>query len=164
MKPCCSNIRRYLALMEWAAGIKLLVFLTLLVNVCLAPLGIATEATLISPGDWRVAVHVAKAMGLAVIGVIESMFARSCGCFCAELLGSRFHPGAAGLGVLLHVARVARRSESTRLGSQLVDLCSGVAVVELFRHRGAAAALGVRRSVLRTIVPFGDHGGARRLP
>jgi len=80
---------RYLALMEWAAGIKLLVFLTLLVNV-FAPWGIATEATL-SALATGVAVYVAKVTGLAVIiGVIESMFAKLRLFRVPELLGSAF--------------------------------------------------------------------------
>lgn len=80
---------RYLALMEWAAGIKLLVFLTLLVNV-FAPWGIATSATppALAAG---VAVYVVKVTGLAVIiGVIESMFAKLRLFRVPELLGAAF--------------------------------------------------------------------------
>ena len=80
---------RYLALMEWAAGIKLLVFLTLLVNV-FAPWGIATAATP-SALATGVAVYVMKVAGLAVIiGVIESMFAKLRLFRVPELLGSAF--------------------------------------------------------------------------
>ena len=80
---------RYLALMEWAAGIKLLVFLTLLVNV-FAPWGIATSATP-SALATGVAVYVMKVAGLAVIiGVIESMFAKLRLFRVPELLGSAF--------------------------------------------------------------------------
>jgi len=80
---------RYLALMEWAAGIKLLVFLTLLVNV-FAPWGIATEATP-SALATGVAVYVVKVTGLAVIiGVIGSMFAKLRLFRVPELLGSAF--------------------------------------------------------------------------
>ena len=80
---------RYLALMEWAAGIKLLVFLTLLVNV-FAPWGIATSATP-SALATGVAVYVIKVAGLAVtIGVIESMFAKLRLFRVPELLGSAF--------------------------------------------------------------------------
>lgn len=66
---------RYLALVEWAAGLKLLVFLTLIANVC-APWGIATslEPTALAVG---LSTYLAKVAGLAVlIGVIESMFAK----------------------------------------------------------------------------------------
>ena len=80
---------RYLALMEWAAGIKLLVFLTLLVNV-FAPWGIATHATP-SALAAGVTVYVVKVTGLAVIiGVIESMFAKLRLFRVPELLGSAF--------------------------------------------------------------------------
>ena len=65
---------RYLALVEWAAALKLLVFLTLIANV-FAPWGIATslEPVAVAVG---VAAYLAKVSGLAlVIGIIESMFA-----------------------------------------------------------------------------------------
>ena len=66
---------RYLALIEWALALKLLLFLTLLGNI-FAPWGIATE-----PEPVRMALGVAvwlvKICGLAVlIGLIESMFAK----------------------------------------------------------------------------------------
>ncbi len=80
---------RYLALMEWAAGIKLLVFLTLIVNV-FAPWGIATSVT---PAVLAVgaALYVVKVAGLAVvIGVIESMFAKLRLFRVPELLGAAF--------------------------------------------------------------------------
>ena len=66
---------RYLALVEWAAGLKLLVFLTLIANVS-APWGIATstEPTALGIG---LAAYLVKVSGLAVlIGVLESMFAK----------------------------------------------------------------------------------------
>src|SRR3989338_6964300 len=66
---------RYLALIEWASALKLLLFLTLLGNI-FAPWGIATEP---EPA-WMalgLLVWLAKVSGLAVvIGVIESMFAK----------------------------------------------------------------------------------------
>ena len=80
---------RYLALMEWAAGIKLLVFLTLLVNV-FAPWGIATSLTPAAIAVGLV-VYLAKVAGLAVmIGVIESMFAKLRLFRVPELLGAAF--------------------------------------------------------------------------
>ena len=66
---------RYLALIEWATGLKLLVFLTLIANV-FAPWGIATslEPAALSIG---LAIYLVKVSGLAVLfGVIESMFAK----------------------------------------------------------------------------------------
>ncbi|WP_447978388.1 respiratory chain complex I subunit 1 family protein [Candidatus Nitrospira bockiana] len=66
---------RYLALIEWASGIKLLVFLTLLANV-FGPWGIATTrtGTALAVG---LGAYLLKIAGLAVlIGVIESMFAK----------------------------------------------------------------------------------------
>jgi len=66
---------RYLALVEWAAGLKLLVFLTLIVNV-FAPWGIATSLTWPALG-LALIVYLAKVSLIAVlIGVIESMFAK----------------------------------------------------------------------------------------
>ncbi len=66
---------RYLALVEWAAGLKLLVFLTLIANI-FAPWGIATnmEPTALGIG---LAIYLMKVSGLAVlIGAVESMFAK----------------------------------------------------------------------------------------
>jgi formate hydrogenlyase subunit 4 len=66
---------RYLALVEWAAALKLLVFLTLIANV-FVPWGIATS---MEPGALAVGLttYLVKVSGLAVvIGVIESMFAK----------------------------------------------------------------------------------------
>jgi len=80
---------RYLALIEWAAGIKLLVFLTLIVNV-FAPWGIATS---VAPAAMSLglAVYVVKVAGLAVlIGVVESMFAKLRLFRVPELLGVAF--------------------------------------------------------------------------
>lgn len=80
---------RYLALVEWAAGLKLLVFLTLLVNV-FAPWGIATrmEPAALALG---LLVYVAKVSGLAVaIGVLECMFAKLRLFRVTEFLGVAF--------------------------------------------------------------------------
>jgi formate hydrogenlyase subunit 4 len=80
---------RYLALIEWAAGIKLLIFLTLIANV-FAPWGIATT---LSPASVALglAVYVVKVSGLAVlIGVVESMFAKLRLFRVPELLGVAF--------------------------------------------------------------------------
>ena len=80
---------RYLALMEWAAGIKLLVFLTLIVNV-FAPWGIATS---LAPSAIAVGllVYLGKVAALAlVIGVIESMFAKLRLFRVPEMLGAAF--------------------------------------------------------------------------
>nr|MBI3612421.1 NADH-quinone oxidoreductase subunit H [Nitrospirota bacterium] len=80
---------RYLALLEWAAGIKLLVLLTLIVNV-FAPWGIATSPTPAAMGIG-LAVYLVKVSGLAVlIGVIESMFAKLRLFRVPELLGVAF--------------------------------------------------------------------------
>jgi len=80
---------RYLALLEWAAGIKLLVLLTLIVNV-FAPWGIATGQTPAAMGIG-LAVYLVKVSGLAVlIGVIESMFAKLRLFRVPELLGVAF--------------------------------------------------------------------------
>ncbi len=66
---------RYLALVEWASGLKLVVFLTLIVNV-FAPWGIATS---LEPAALGVglAAYLVKISGAAMlIGVVESMFAK----------------------------------------------------------------------------------------
>lgn len=80
---------RYLALVEWASAMKLLVFLTLLANV-FAPWGIATApgppALVAGVGVWLI-----KVTGLAVmIGVIESMFAKLRLFRLTDLLGAAF--------------------------------------------------------------------------
>src|SRR5438093_2084478 len=80
---------RYLALVEWAAGLKLLVFLTLIANV-FAPWGIATtlEPTALGVG---LVTYLVKVSGLAVlIGVIESMFAKLRLFRVPELLSASF--------------------------------------------------------------------------
>jgi formate hydrogenlyase subunit 4 len=80
---------RYLALLEWAAGIKLLVFLSVITNV-FAPWGIATSVTPASLALGMV-VYLVKMSGLAVvIGVIESMFAKLRLFRVPELLGAAF--------------------------------------------------------------------------
>jgi formate hydrogenlyase subunit 4 len=80
---------RYLALIEWAAAMKLLLFLTLLSNV-FAPWGIATEPEpawmALALGAWAV-----KVSALAVlIGVFESMFAKLRLFRVTDLLGVAF--------------------------------------------------------------------------
>jgi formate hydrogenlyase subunit 4 len=80
---------RYLALIEWAAGLKLVVFLTLIANV-FAPWGIATTPT---PAALAVgiAAYLVKVTGLAVvIGVIECMFAKLRLFRVTDLLGVAF--------------------------------------------------------------------------
>lgn len=80
---------RYLALVEWASGIRLLVFLTLIVNV-FAPWGIATTLTPVALGVG-LGVYVLKVAGMAVvIGVIESMFAKLRLFRVTDLLGVAF--------------------------------------------------------------------------
>ncbi|SLM49561.1 putative Formate hydrogenlyase, membrane subunit [Nitrospira japonica] len=80
---------RYLALLEWAAAIKLLVFLTLIANV-FAPWGIATSPT--PPAlAIGVAVYVAKVSVLAAsIGLIECLFAKLRLFRVTDLLGVAF--------------------------------------------------------------------------
>src|SRR5712692_10498200 len=80
---------RYLALIEWASALKLLLFLTLLSNI-FAPWGIATEPD----PTWMalgLAVWLIKVSGLAVlVGVIESMFAKLRLFRVTDLLGVAF--------------------------------------------------------------------------
>jgi formate hydrogenlyase subunit 4 len=94
---------RYLALVEWAAGLKLLVFLTLIANV-FAPWGIATslEPTALVVG---LAIYLVKVSVLAVlIGVIESMFAKLRLFRVTDLLGIAFILALLGL-VFFYVLR-----------------------------------------------------------
>jgi len=80
---------RYLALVEWAAGLKLLVFLTLIANI-FAPWGIATN---LAPGavGLGLAAYLVKVSALAVvIGCIESMFAKLRLFRVTDLLGVAF--------------------------------------------------------------------------
>jgi formate hydrogenlyase subunit 4 len=80
---------RYLALLEWANGIKLLVFLTLIANV-FAPWGIATSlAPLAIIGGMGA--YLVKVAGLAVlIGMLECMFAKLRLFRVTDLLGAAF--------------------------------------------------------------------------
>ena len=94
---------RYLALVEWAAGLKLLVFLTLIANV-FAPWGIATS---LEPGalGLSVFVYLVKVSALAVlIAVIESMFAKLRLFRVTDLLGVAFILALLGL-VFFYVLR-----------------------------------------------------------
>jgi formate hydrogenlyase subunit 4 len=94
---------RYLALVEWAAGLKLLVFLTLIVNV-FAPWGIATSLEPAALG-LGIVVYLAKVSALAVlIGVIESMFAKLRLFRVTDLLGVAFILALLGL-VFFYVLR-----------------------------------------------------------
>jgi formate hydrogenlyase subunit 4 len=80
---------RYLALVEWAAGIKLVIFLTLLANVFF-PWGIATAVTPAALG-MGLLVYLGKVVGLAIfIGFLECMFAKLRLFRVTELLGAAF--------------------------------------------------------------------------
>jgi formate hydrogenlyase subunit 4 len=94
---------RYLALIEWAAGLKLLVFLTLIANV-FAPWGIATS---LDPAALSIGLtaYLVKVSGLAVMfGVIESMFAKLRLFRVTDLLGVAFILALLGL-VFFYVLR-----------------------------------------------------------
>lgn len=80
---------RYLALLEWSAGLKLAVFLSVIANV-FAPWGIATT---VAPAAMAIGflVYLVKIAGLAVlIGVIECMFAKLRLFRVTDLLGVAF--------------------------------------------------------------------------
>lgn len=80
---------RHLALVEWAAGMKLLVFLSLLVNI-FAPWGIAIEATAGAMALGLVA-YLVKVSALAVvIGILECTVAKLRLFRLSELLGAAF--------------------------------------------------------------------------
>ena len=80
---------RYLALIEWSAGLKLAVFLSLIANV-FAPWGIGTTPTPAAMGIGLV-VYLVKISGLAVlIGTLECMFAKLRLFRVTDLLGVAF--------------------------------------------------------------------------
>lgn len=94
---------RYLALLEWASGLKLLVFLTLITNI-FAPWGIATSMEPVALGIG-LATYLMKVSGLAVlIGVLESMFAKLRLFRVTDLLGVAFILALLGL-VFFYVLR-----------------------------------------------------------
>lgn len=94
---------RYLALVEWAAGLKLLVFLTLIANV-FAPWGIANSMEPAALGVG-LAAYLVKVSGLAVlIGILESMFAKLRLFRVTDLLGAAFILALLGL-VFFYVLR-----------------------------------------------------------
>jgi formate hydrogenlyase subunit 4 len=94
---------RYLALVEWAAGLKLLVFLTLIANV-FAPWGIATSMEPAALGVG-LATYLVKVSGLAVlIGILESMFAKLRLFRVTDLLGTAFILALLGL-IFFYVLR-----------------------------------------------------------
>lgn len=94
---------RYLALVEWAAGLKLLVFLSLIANI-FAPWGIATSPDAAALGVG-LAAYLLKVSGLAVlIGVIESMFAKVRLFRVTDLLGAAFVLALLGM-ILFYVLR-----------------------------------------------------------
>ena len=80
---------RYLALLEWAAGLKLAVFLSLIANV-FAPWGIATTVAPAAIGIGLL-VYILKVSALAMlIGVLECMFAKLRLFRVTDLLGAAF--------------------------------------------------------------------------
>jgi formate hydrogenlyase subunit 4 len=94
---------RYLALIEWAAAMKLVVFLSLIANV-FAPWGIATTLAPAAMGIGLV-VYILKIAGLAVlIGILESMIAKLRLFRVPELLGAAFILALLGL-VFFYVLR-----------------------------------------------------------
>jgi formate hydrogenlyase subunit 4 len=94
---------RYLALIEWAAGMKLVVFLSLIANV-FAPWGIATTLAPVAMGIGLV-VYALKIAGLAVlIGTLECMFAKLRLFRLTDLLGVAFILALLGL-VFFYILR-----------------------------------------------------------
>jgi formate hydrogenlyase subunit 4 len=94
---------RYLALIEWAAGLKFALFLSLIANV-FAPWGIATTLAPAAIGIGLVA-YTLKIAGLAVlIGAIECMFAKLRLFRVTELLGAAFILALLGL-VFFYILR-----------------------------------------------------------
>jgi formate hydrogenlyase subunit 4 len=88
---------------EWASGLKLLVFLTLITNI-FAPWGIATSMEPAALGIG-LATYLMKVSGLAVvIGVLESMFAKLRLFRVTDLLGVAFILALLGL-VFFYVLR-----------------------------------------------------------
>ena len=94
---------RYLALIEWSAGLKLAVFLSLIANL-FAPWGIATTLAPEALGIGLMA-YILKIVGVAVlIGVIECTFAKLRLFRVTELLGAAFILALLGL-VFFYILR-----------------------------------------------------------
>jgi len=95
---------RYLALIEWAGAMKLVVFLSLIASL-FAPWGIATTLTPAAIGIGLV-VYILKIAGLAVlIGILESMIAKLRLFRVTELLGAAFILALLGV-VFFYILRV----------------------------------------------------------
>ena len=89
MRRWSWNTRVAISLIEWAAGLKLAVFLSLIANV-FAPWGIATT---LAPTAMVIGLmaYLLKVSGLAVlIGILESMFAKLRLFRVTDLLGVAF--------------------------------------------------------------------------
>ena len=152
---------RYLALMEWAAGIKLLVFLTLIVNV-FAPWGIATS---LAPSAIAVGllVYLGKVAALAlVIGVIESMFAKLRLFRVPEMLGAAFILSLLAL-VFFYTLKGERGARFDTIGLTTRRSLLGPAAALLFCHRGAASIVGLCGSVCAAVRVSGGDCRARRV-
>ena len=80
---------RYLALIEWAASLKLLIFLSLLANL-FAPWGVATEPTLLALGVGIVTWLFKLALLGVIIAVLETRVAKLRLFRVPELLGLSF--------------------------------------------------------------------------
>jgi formate hydrogenlyase subunit 4 len=80
---------RYLALLEWASAVKLLVFLTLIANVFF-PWGIATAPTSQALAIGATVYVVKVSVLAALIGLIECMFAKLRLFRVTDLLGVAF--------------------------------------------------------------------------
>ena len=122
---------RHLALIEWAAGIKLTVFLTLLANV-FAPWGIATTLTplALTIGAGRLSREVA---GLAaLIGTIEMHVCQIAPLPRDRSAGRGLHPGVARPVVLLHFTRLSVSWLTPHIGSHIVDLGSALLLLTCF--------------------------------
>ncbi len=94
---------RHLALLEWAAAIKLTVFLALLANV-FAPWGIATTLTGTALALGLAAFGAKVALLAAIIGTLECMFAKLRLFRLTDLLGAAFILALLGL-LLFYILR-----------------------------------------------------------
>ena len=132
---------RYLALIEWAAGIKLLVFLTLIANV-FAPWGIATRLAPAALGIGLLALS-REGLGLAVligdrIDVCQVAVVPSDG-----MLGVAFILALLGLVFFYILARLSVPLLTPHIGSQLVDLGSALLLLPALPSWRSAGCLPV---------------------
>ena len=154
---------RYLALIEWAAGIKL-TGVPHPARQCLRALGHRDEPDTGGAGDWP--------------GGLSRQSRRPCRadrhdrmhvCQVAPLsrdrsAGRRLHPGLARAVVFLHFTRLSVSWLTPHIGITVCGSWLSAAAPDLLCHRRAAPAVRLRGSLRFAIALFGHDRRLRRLP